>query len=141
MKETVKLNTRQWALYNYLKANSNKYKFNKEILFDLREFYPEKPETQEFNNSTGRRVLTSDLTALKNSDVIQTVIISSTKKGIKIATEEEYRNYLENRKLSLLKSLKTTYKQMEKAKLNNQKRIVLKYEKDIIESLLKEEVG
>lgn len=135
------LTSRQWKLYNYLKEHSTEYKLRKEILDDLAEHYPNAKETQEFNNTFGRRELSRDLTALKNSDVIQTVIISSSAKGIKLASEIEYQRYLEKRRISLLKSLKTNYKQMAKAKLNNQKRIVLKYEKDIIESLLQEEVG
>lgn len=135
----MSLTTRQWELYKYLKQHSHEYKLRKEILEDLKDLYPERRENQEFNNTTARRELSRDLTALKKSEVIQTVIISSPARGIKLATESEFVNYLEKNRISLLKALKVNYTQMVKAKLNGQKRIVLNYEKDIIESLLKDE--
>lgn len=135
----MSLTTRQWELYKYLKQHSHEYKLRKEILEDLKDLYPERRENQEFNNTTARRELSRDLTALKKSDVIQTVIISSSAKGIKLASEKEYQQYLQKERIKHLKALKTTYKQMEKAKMDGQTRIVLNYEKDFIESLLKDE--
>ena len=90
-----------------------------------------------WNNQTARRNITEDILALKKSNVVQ-VIILSTPKGSKIATESEIAE-LEKRKISLLKSLKIVYSQLDKSKLDGQKRLVLNQEKEYIETFLKEE--
>lgn len=138
MKQT-KLTTRQWLLYAYLKDHKNEWKQLEEILCDreLRALYPLPRPTTEFNNRADRRQLTDDITALKNSDVIQVIILSNSKKGIKIASEEEYLEMLQKEKISCLKKLKQTYKQLEKASLNNQMRLVFGREKNVIESLFR----
>lgn len=138
MKQT-KLTTRQWILYAYLKDHKNEWKQLKDILSDrgLRILYPSPKMTTEFNNRADRRQLTEDITALKNSDIIQVVILSNSQKGIKIASKEEYLELLQKEKMSCLKKLKQTYKQLEKASLNNQMRLVFGREKNVIESLFR----
>ena len=133
------LTSRCWMLYGYLKKHSDEYKKLEGILEDeeLRPLYPLPRAGQDFNNRADRRQLTDDITALKKSDIVQVVIMSDSGKGIKMATEEEYAQHLNKKRMSLLEELKTNYHQLSKAKLNGQMRLVFNREKDIIESLLK----
>lgn len=139
----MSLNSRQWCLYDYLKRHSNEYKHLEEILEDeeLKFLYPQSDPSIPINNRANRRILSDDLTALKKSDIIQVVIMSDPGKGIKLATEEEYYEHLNKERISILKQLAVNYRQLEKAKLNNQTRLKLAYEKEIIESLLKTDGG
>lgn len=132
------LNTRQWKLYEYLKKNSDRYVNREEILNDavLRAYYPLSKNTTQKNDRYDMRMLTADIQELKNDGTIQVVILSNKSKGIKIASEEEYYQSLLNEKISLLKRLSLNYKQMSKASLNNQQRVVLNHEKSVIESFI-----
>lgn len=130
-KEVMSLNTRQWKLYGYLVNNKNSYKNVKEIIDDTGIYGP--VQEINFNNSKGRRLLTSDIRMLKNSDLIQTIILS-TNDGIKIANIKEFEEHLEKEEISVLKRLKLIHKQKKKAGLNNQTRIVFGQEKPIIEA-------
>ena len=135
------LTTRQWEVYKLLKdvykMDQNRFLSNKEIYKALKEHYPKLKEDTYWNNQTARRNITDDILALKKSKVVQ-VIILSTPRGSKIATESEIAE-LEKRKISLLKSLKIVYSQLDKGKLDGQKRLVLNQEKEYIETFLKEE--
>ena len=129
-KERLTLNTRQWKLYGYLVNNKDSHKNIKEIIEDTGSY----GAVQEinFNNSKGRRLLTSDIRMLKNSDLIQTIILS-TNDGIKIANKKEFEEHLAKEEISVLKRLKLIHKQKKKAGLNNQTRRVFGQEKPIIE--------
>lgn len=132
------LNSRQWKLYEYLKKNSDRYVNREEILNDavLRAYYPLSKNATQKNDRYDMRMLTADIQELKNDGTIQVVILSNKSKGIKIASEEEYFQSLLNEKISLLKRLSLNYKQMSKASLNNQQRVVLNHEKSVIESFI-----
>lgn len=135
-----KLTSRQWLLYAYLKKYCHEYKHLEEILEDkeLKPLYPPANPDTPINNRTNRRQLTDDITALKNSDIVQVVIMSDSANGIKMATEEEYLQHLTKQKISLLTQLKTNYKQLEKARMNGQMRLVFNREKEVFESFVKE---
>ena len=137
-----KLTSRQWILYDYLKKHSHEYKHLEEILEDeeIKNLYPPAKADTPINNQTNRRQLTDDITALKNSDIVQVVIMSDTGNGIKMATEEEYLDHLSRKKISLLKQLKINYKQLAKARMNGQMRMVFNREKEVFESFVKEVV-
>jgi len=141
IKTKTGLTSRQWDLYKLFKdaykVDPNRYLSNREIYKALREHYPALNPKSYWNNQTARRNITEDISALKKSKVVQ-VIILSTPKGSKIANEIEVIE-LEKRKISLLKSLKTVYSQLDKTKLDGQKRLVLNQEKEYIETFLKEE--
>lgn len=126
-------------MYDYLKRHQDEYKKLEEILSDpeIRLLYPTPNPHTEFNNRTDRRQLTADITALKNSDIIQLYIMSDSGKGIKMATDDEYIEHFKREKVSVLKALKTIYHQLDKAKLDGQTRLALGKEKSIIESLIR----
>jgi hypothetical protein len=118
------LMTRQWKLYEFLKANDDKWLTQHEIALGLKELYGAfGGEAIAFHDSDIRLRITEDIRALNNSDIIQKIILSSPK-GIKIANEEEYREW----SLSKWKSIKGMIRRLvgkdQKAKLNGQVKLV-----------------
>jgi len=133
------LNPRQWRLHDYLQENNHDFKHLRDIIQDLADLYKPSPKDElNFNNSRARRVLTADLTALKNSGVIQTVLIS-TVKGVKFATMNEYLHYLKAERIMLQKRLKLVVKQERKAKRHNQTRLVFGKERQTIKAFVDDE--
>ena len=65
--------------------------------------------------------------------MIQKIVISSTK-GVKIATQDDFGIYFDHKLKALKKQIKLLYKQLKKAQLNNQTRIVFNSERDFIEA-------
>ena len=134
------LNTRQWALYNRLKCLYEKDDTKWHNLKDLCDYLEINDgiydyvylSTDNFNNTRARRIMTADIQAIKDSDIIQKVILSGPN-GVKIANKKEVSNELEKTKNSLLKSLKLVNKQRKKAGLDGQYRIVLNQEREIVE--------
>ena len=137
MKIKKELNSRQWALYEHLKylymLNDSEWRNLKDLCNALKSFkeYHYK-ETANFNNTSARRILTHDLNRLANSDIIQKVVLC-TSKGIKIANSEEIEIELSKQKISILKQIKRLNKQYKKSVLNGQYRLVFGKEKEIIE--------
>jgi hypothetical protein len=82
--------------------------------------------------------ITNDIRAIKKSEVIQKIVISNAK-GVKIANVEEFDEWFKRKAISLKKQMGLLYKQLKKAQLNNQTRIVYNSERDFIEAF-KEEV-
>jgi len=116
VKKNKLLTERQVALYRYL-LKQDKFKNLKEIIVET-DLYGSL-ENYEFNNTNQRRQLTKDIRALKASDNIFGVILSTTK-GIKIATKEEYEHYFERQSIKQKKAMKLLNKQREKAKKHYQ---------------------
>lgn len=117
-----KMITRQWKLYEFLKANMDKTLSRKEIM-DLSGLY----------ENENVRTLTADLQALKNDPTIKRIIITS-RNGIKIAeTKEEANVYLEKEKIELLSRFKRYFIQSQQYGLDNQLQFVFNSEKDIVE--------
>jgi hypothetical protein len=127
------LNSRQWALYNLLKNNPDKYLTQLEIAYALREYYDTSFYNDQFHDSATRHVLTKDIRAINNSDVIQKIIIS-TSKGVKIASSAEFEQYINAEFASIFRKLARTRQKAKKAGLDGQMRIVLGSERDTIEA-------
>ena len=136
MKFKKELVSRQWRLYDYLKAQTD-YKHLKDIVEETG-LYGELPET-DINNSAAIRTLKKDIQALRESGVIQTVILSCTFKGVKIATKEEYEDYSARVWAAIKRRAKLQALQDKKAGLDGQMRLVFNTEKPIIEAF--KEVG
>lgn len=136
MKFKKELISRQWRLYDYLKAQTD-YKHLKDIVEETG-LYGELPET-DINNSAAIRTLKKDIRALRESGVIQTVILSCTFKGVKIATKEEYEDYSARVWAAINRRAKLQALQDKKAGLDGQYRLVFNQEKPIIEAF--KEVG
>jgi len=119
------LNTRQWKLYKYLKQHKGEWKKLDDVM----------SETGLYNNY---RLLKSDIRALKNSEVVKTVVSTNTSKGIKLATKKEYEKYSRLRWRAIVRMIKLQELQDKKAGLDGQYRIVFNQEKPMIESYIEE---
>ena len=126
------LNARQWALYNLLKNNPDRYMSQLEIAYRLREYY-DTTFNNNFHDSAARHTLTSDIRAINDSDIIQKVIISN-RNGVKIASSAEFAQYINAEFAAIFRKLARTRQKARKAGLDGQMRIVLGQERDTIEA-------
>lgn len=130
------LNPRQWAVYNLLKNNPDRYMTQQEICHALPNHYisfeAEKNETP-FHDSAARQLLTGDIRTINKSDVIQKVIISN-RRGVKIASSAEFEQYINAEFAAIFRKLARTRQKARKAGLDGQMRIVLGNERDTIEA-------
>lgn len=124
------LTSRQWKLYNFLKEQDDWVK-QERISSSLPDLYG--TSETPFHDTIARINITNDIRAIKNSDVIQKIVISSAK-GVKIATQDDFGIYFDHKLKALKKQIKLLYKQLKKAQLNNQTRIVFNSERDFIEA-------
>lgn len=115
----------QWRLYDYLKLNMNRVVSKKELAEALGYSWID-------NSERNGRDIEKDVFALRDSEVINRIIISNNK-GYKIATEKEADEWLKSQRIACLKKLKMLYKNRSIAELNNQMRLVFGQEKDCIE--------
>lgn len=127
------LNARQWALYNLLKNNPDRYMTQKEIVYALSVHYDMGFFPELFHDSAARHTLTADIRAINKSDVIQKIIISNSR-GVKIANREEFEKYISAEFASIFRKLARTRQKAKKAGLDKQMRIVLGNERDTIEA-------
>ena len=127
------LNARQWAVYNLLKNNPDRYMTQIEIVYALKEFYDVSFYNEQFHDSNARHMLTADIRTINKSDVIQKIIISNSK-GVKIANREEFEKYISAEFASIFRKLARTRQKAKKAGLDKQMRIVLGNERDTIEA-------
>ena len=127
------LNARQWAVYNLLKRRPDSYSTQIEIVYALREYYNTTFSDAQFHDSTARHQLTKDIRAINNSEVIQKIIISNSR-GVKIASSEEFAQYINAEFASIFRKLARTRQKARKAGLDGQMRIVLGKERDTIEA-------
>ena len=88
------LNARQWAVYNLLKNNPDRYMTQKEIVYALSNYYANTFTDELFHDSRARINLTFDIRAINDSDVVQKIIISDNN-GVKIASEKEFEQYID----------------------------------------------
>lgn len=127
------LNPRQWALYNLLKNTPDRYWTQIELAYKLREFYDTSFYNDQFHDSATRHMLTKDIRAINKSDIIQKIIISNSR-GVKIASSEEFAQYINAEFASIFRKLARTRQKARKAGLDGQMRIVLGSERDTIEA-------
>ena len=127
------LNARQWAVYNLLKNNPDRYMTQLEIVLTLKEYFTLDFTADTFHDSKARHMLTADIRTINKSDVIQKVVIS-TPKGIKIASSAEFEQYINAEFAAIFRKLARTRQKARKAGLDGQMRIVLGSERDTIEA-------
>lgn len=126
------LNSRQWALYNYLKERGDQWTYQYEI---ARELYGYESPPDGFHDSRARHVMTKDIRTINKSNVIQKVIITGSK-GIKLASKDEFVDYLK-RQYSALWRRKERIDKIARKWLNDQQmRIVFGHERDTIEAFI-----
>lgn len=127
------LNPRQWAVYNLLKNNPDRYMTQLEIAYTLREYYDTSFYNDQFHDSATRHMLTNDIRTINKSEVIQKIIISN-RKGVKIASSAEFEQYINAEFAAIFRKLARTRQKAKKAGLDGQMRIVLGDERDTIEA-------
>ena len=116
------LNERQWAVYNLLKNNPDKYLKQIDICLNLRHFYSAYASSSKpFHDSNARQLLTKDIRAINESGVIQKIIISNSK-GVKIANEAEFEAYIKSEFAACFRKLQRIRQKARKAGLNGQMR-------------------
>ena len=130
------LNSRQWALYNFLKNNPDKVFKQIEIAFALSEFYPYEYNSINgipFHDSHARLVMTKDIQVINNSDVIQKIIISNSK-GVKLANKEEFERYIKCEYAAVFRKLARTRNKARKGGLDAQMKITFGWERNTVEA-------
>jgi ribosome-binding protein aMBF1 (putative translation factor) len=127
------LNARQWAVYNLLKNNPDRYFTQIDIVLRLKEWFSLDFSFDTFHDSNARHTLTKDIRAINESEAIQKIIISNGK-GVKIANSAEFEKYINAEFASIFRKLARTRQKAKKAGLDGQMRIVLGSERDTIEA-------
>jgi len=129
------LNSRQWALYNFLKEQGDEWTKQLDIAYALKDLYRFTDSNDKFHDSNARQLLTADIRVINNSDVIQKIIISSPR-GIKIANESEFAKYIGKEINAAVRRLMRAKHKAQKGNLNGQTRFVFNRERDTIEAFL-----
>ena len=129
-----KLTKEQWYLYFYLehKSNLGEWTKRKKILEDLSDIYNYQGE-EDLYYSTSAVKLTKDIRAINESDEDK-LIISNSRKGVKMGTREETIEQLNKEKIALLKQWKRWHEKVKKANLDGQVTI----DGNVIESFIKD---
>ena len=128
------LNTRQWKLYNLLKANGDQYIKQIEIARQLPEYYGEY-EADKFHDSQARMLMTKDIRAINEASIIQKVVISNSQ-GIKLSNEKEFDHYIRAEFGAIFRKLTRTRTKAGKAARNGQGRIVFNSEREFVEAFI-----
>lgn len=116
----IDLNKRQKTVYAYLEVLNGESIKLKDLCEELKyEFSDFEIDNPNFNNSSARRLLTHDIRAISNCDLIDKFVISN-KNGVALATEETYAKELEKEKIKILRMLKLYWKKVAKIKRNHQ---------------------
>lgn len=130
------LNNRQWALYNLLKNNPDTYFKQSEIAFKLKDYYV-RDLSVNFHDSGARLLITRDIRAINESSVIQKVIISNSN-GVKLASREEFEQYIKSEYAMIFRKLKRTRQKARKAGLDGQIRFTAGKERNTVEAFVDE---
>lgn len=128
------LNTRQWRLYDFLKAQGDHYTKQVEIARALSDYYYF-DEAENFHDTQARMTMTSDIRAINDSGVIQKIIISNSN-GVKLSNEVEFMRYIRGEFGAIFRKLNRTRRKAGKAARNGQCRIVFNTEREFIEAFI-----
>ena len=120
MKTKNELNERQKTVYAYLEVlNGERIKLKdlcEELKYEFSDFAIDK---QNFHNSSARRLLTHDIRAISDCDLVDKFVISN-QNGVALATKETYTEELKREKIKILRMLKLYWKKVAKVKSNHQ---------------------
>lgn len=128
------LNTRQWRLYDFLKAQGNHFTKQIEIARALSDYYYF-DEAENFHDTQARMIMTSDIRAINDSGVIQKIVISNSS-GVKLSSEDEFMRYIRGEFGAIFRKLKRARKKAGKAARHGQCRIVLNTEREFVEAFI-----
>lgn len=132
------LNSRQWALYEFLKERGDQWTTQYDTAKALKTIdglYAD-IDHEDFHNCNARYLMTADIRAINESSVIQKVIISSGK-GIKIANKEEFKRYIQKERSAAIRRLMRVRIKERKGARDGQGRITFgEYERDTIKAFI-----
>lgn len=129
------LNPRQWELYNFLKKQGDQWTYQLDVALILKDFYNFTDSNESFHDSAARLQMTADIRAINESDVIQKVIIASSK-GIKIANSEEFDRYIRKEIMAAVRRLMRAKYKASKGEKDGQTRFVFGSERDTIKAFI-----
>lgn len=132
-----KLNARQICLYDYLESQGDKWNRQEDIAYALNRWYLPRI-SEDFHNSVSRSLMTKDIQTINESAEIQKIIISSSR-GIKLANEAEFVDYIKNQYNSVFRKLKRIRIKERKGLMNGQTRLTFSTERDVVEAFLQED--
>ena len=133
----MELNERQLKLASYLEMYKDRWIKRQQILHDL--FYIYGIDNTNIYYSTSGSVLTKDIRALNESETFEYLIINNSKKGVKIANQEELEQSLMNEKINILKKLKRLWNKIDKANKNGQIKMMENYvDLKVVKTFIKE---
>ncbi len=129
------LNDRQKDLYAFLLKRGDEWTHQEDIAYALPHWYC--PVTAgDFHNTRERNLMTKDIREINENPDIHKIIISNPYRGIKLATEDEWKKYIEREYISTFKKLKRIRQKESKGKLHGQSYVLYETEQDIINAFL-----
>lgn len=132
------LNSRQWALYNYLKSMGDTWTTQYGVAWSLSRldgYYADYDSAENFHDSNARKQMTADIRTINESSIIQKVIISSAK-GIKLANSEEFDRYIRKEIMAAVRRLMRAKHKAAKGNLDGQMRLVFNSERDTVKAFI-----
>lgn len=130
-KERVELNSFEWTIYNIIRERSEQGMWTSQTELNTQLFLK--------GYDVSLRMTRKHLQFIKKNDKIQKIIMSNSKLGYKLMSDEEELKYLLAKKKEALGRLKRFWKDYKRFEQNGQGRIVFgQYEREYIESLVKE---
>ena len=116
------MNIRQKALYQYLLQRGENWTTHVQIARELYREYGNAEcclEPKSYHNTTERSYISDDIRAINISPYSEKIIISN-KKGVKLANETEFEDYIKNQYNATLRKLSRIYKMAKKGNRNGQ---------------------
>lgn len=130
------LTPRQWELYNLLKEKGDEWTFQATLAAEIPEYnYDGNEDFSLFHDCPARLQMTADIRAINDSNVIQKVIISSSK-GIKLANKEEFDRYIRKEIMAAVRRLMRAKHKAEKGNRDGQMRLVFNSERDTVKAFI-----
>lgn len=129
--ERIELNSLEWTIYNIIKERSERGLWTTQ---------------NELNNllflkgyEVSMRNTREHIQFIKKNDKIQKIIMSNSKLGYKLMSDEDELKYLESKKKEALGRLKRFWKDYKRFEENGQCKLTFgQYERDHIESLVQQ---
>ena len=124
------LNERQKQLYNIIKSKSKSRGWitQHEISLEWQKRYSKGSRNVRvcspsvFHSSAARRTTTADIRQINRSEAIEEIIITSSK-GVKLATKEEFEEYIRRETKTVFRRLKQLRNKIKKTGLDGQIKI------------------
>ena len=132
------MNERQKALYEYLERLGDRWESQLDVALSLNHYY----NTQgwagvlDFHNCNARILMTNDIRDINESNEFEKIIISS-KRGIKLANEQEFNKYISKQYAGVFRRLQRLRIKERKGKANYNITFDENADFDVVESLLR----